>query len=359
MKSRWLYVLLFLLGVVGAIVGVGCGGGGGSSDTTPATTGKPWPGNLIVSDTVSNEAYRVALGTGQQTKMPGPDRLPALQAYWAGYSGGKLLLLYQNFNAYFYDAVTLQKTATDFQIPNNSATMRGAKISRDGAYFAACWDGDGADSIGLFKVGGGYVAKLATPKGPGTCFRFDWLSDQRLVYDSGVDVVVTNGTSAQDIHYPYPQLPAGWKINGSQFAVDQAGQRILWAALQPKLNEASSVSLQVLVVASIDGTSPKQITDHPEAAKSGSTPAWHSNASWSPDGRFIAFNRVTENAAYYPLPGGGVEWVGGCTPVIFISADADKVMIDPYGAKVDESLLYTVPSTGKHLQTCAPLIWTE
>jgi hypothetical protein len=340
------------------LVSAAGGGSGSGPDTPTAATEKPWTGHLIVSNT-SNVAYRVTLDNGQMTKMPVPDRLPELQAYWSGYAGGKTLLLYQTVNAYFYDPATLDKAVPDFRMSQPLTSMRGAKISRDGAYFAACWDGVGSESIGLFKVGGDYVAKIASPSGTASaCFRFDWLSDQRLVYDSGSDVVVTNGTSSQDIHYPYPRLPAGWKINGTVFAVDPTGQKILWSALLPKPDEVSNAILQVLVIANIDGTSPRQITDHPESARSGPAPAWHSNAAWSPDGRFVAFNLVTEDAAYYPVPAGG-EWVGMCTPVIFLSADAEKVVIDPFGTKVPDSLLYTVPSTGKHLQTCAPLIWIE
>jgi hypothetical protein len=364
MRFRSFCVVVCVLGIAGVGAGVGCGGGGGGGGSDPGTpptsTGKPWTGNLITSDTL-NVAYRVTLDTGQMTEMPVPDGLGPVQAYWAGYAGGKLLALHQTTKAYFYDTVTLQKAAPDFRISTPLASMYGAKISRDGAYFAACWDGAGSESIGLFRVGGDYVAKIAsTSGGRGNCFRFDWLSDQRLIYDSGVDVVVTNGTSSQDIHYPYPKLPDGWKITGTLFSVDPAERRILWSVLLPQPDETSNAIFQVLFVANIDGTSPRQITDHPESAKNSSTPtpAWHSNATWSPDGRFIAYNITTPVVAYYPVPGGN-EWVGLCTPVVFVPDDADKVIVDLYGTAVPESLLYTVPSTGKHLRTCAPLIWTQ
>jgi hypothetical protein len=361
MKSHSLYAIFCIFSIVGISIGVGCGGGGSPDPGTPPTaTGKPWTGNLIVSET-SNVAYRAKLDTGEMTKMPAPDQRPNLTGYWAGYAGGKMLMLYQSFNAHFYDPATLVKSAPDFTISTGLATTSGAKISRDGAYFAACWDGDGfSSSVGLFRVGGDYVAKIASPRDnlTSTCFRFDWLPNQHLVYDSGSDVVVTNGTASQDVRYPYPRLPAGWKVSGTVFSVDPSGRNILWSALLPKRDETSN-DLQVLIVANIDGTSFRQITDYAESEKSNPL-TWirHGKATWSPDGRYIAFGISTPFAAPYPVPSGS-EWVGECTPVVIVPADADKVIIDPFGTQVPDSLLYTVPSTGKLLRSCAPLIWTE
>ncbi len=362
--SRWRFASLLLFSALGLSIGSGCGGGSGGTEPVsapPPAPGQPdgkRSGSLIVSGR-SNEAHRVTLGTGQMAKMPLPDQgVGQYQVYWSGHAAGRLLLLHHSVRAFFYDAATLEKAAPDFELPGALASMRGAKVSQDGEYFAACWNGDGSESIGLFRVGGGYVGKLATPtnRSTGSCVRFAWLSNQRLIYDSVTDVVVTNGNSSQDVRYPYPTLPAGWTLFGSQFAVDRAEQRIIWTAQLPMVSV--NALLQVLVIANLDGTSPRQLTDHPESAKTGPTRAWHANAAWSPDGRFVAFNRVTEIAAPNPIPGRD-EWVGSCTPVIILSADAGTTVIDPYGVSVDESLLYTEPSTGKHLQTCGPLIWME
>jgi hypothetical protein len=363
MKSRWFFASALLT----VIFAIGCGGGGSPESPPPAptTTGKPWPGRIIVMDWFYEKGHRVDLGANQLTELPFDDVLRDRQASWTGYAGGKLLLLYASGGTpiFFYDANTLQKAAPDYT-PRNSqgalSSMYNPKASRDGVYFAACWDGDGFNnSLGIFRVdSGSYVGRLARPPSD-ACLRFDWLNDQRLVYDSGSDVVVTNGDASQDVRYPYPRLPDGWVLSGSQFSVDRPGTRIIWAAKIPPPNDASSAALDVLVVANIDGTSPRQLTDYPESDKRGATPLWDGKATWSPDGRFIAFTRATRNAAYYPVPGGGSEWIGSCTPVIVIPDTADKVVLDVVGSSVDEALLYTVTSTGKHLTTCAPLIWTE
>jgi hypothetical protein len=361
MNPRWSYALI-LFGVLG--VAASCGGGS-SEPTQPGgnagTTGKPWPGRIIVNN-YDSTANQVTLGTGEVSNISVDPWLQSRGAYWSGQSGAKVLMVYASLRAFFYDPTSFAKAAPDFtplDSQGSLSSMYSAKISRDGVYFAACWDGNGTTSLGLFRVGGNYVGRLASPPS-NACLRFDWLSNQRLVYDSGTGVVITDGDASRDIRHPYPNLPAGLTLSGSQFAVDPAGTRIIWAASTTPPADAPNARLVVLVVANIDGSSPRQLTDYPEAAKRGASPLWDGDATWSPDGQYIAFHRVTSFGDYYHVPGGN-QWVGGCTPIIVLPAGSSGVVIDTLdpAAPVDNSMLYSVPSTGKLLSTCSAPIWTE
>jgi hypothetical protein len=362
MKPRWSYALI-LLGVVG--VAASCGGGS-SEPTQPGgnsgTTGKPWPGRIIVTGSGS-ASDQVTLGTGEVTSIPVDSWLQSRGAYWSGgQSGAKVLMVYSSLRAFFHDPTSFAKAAPDFSPLDSQgslSSLHSAEISRDGVYFAACWNGNGTTSLGLFRVGGDYVGRIASPPSD-ACLRFAWLSNQRLVYDNGTGVTITDGDASRDIRHPYPNLPAGMTLHGSQFAVDPAGTRIIWAASIAPPSDAPNARLVVLVVANIDGSSPRQLTDYTEAAKRGAYPLWDSSATWSPDGQYIAFHRTTSSGDYYHVPGGN-EWVGTCTPIIVLPAGSSGVVIDTLdvAAPVDDSMLYTVPSTGKLLSTCSAPLWTE
>jgi Tol biopolymer transport system component len=112
----------------------------------------------------------------------------------------------------------------------------------------------------------------------------DWSPDAtRIVYDTDDgDVVVAEADGSNPVAIARGSTPA-WAPDGSRIAYTGEDGRI-W-------------------VVGVDGSDAHAVTDPPPAREESQQPPWDWNASWSPDGRSIAYTRFVADRLL-PMPNG-------------------------------------------------------
>ena len=150
---------------------------------------------------------------------------------------------------------------------------------------------------------------------------FDWLPDGDFVYLAGPKIVVRRIGSPSNGVAPLP-LPPEVRSAGS-LAASPDGQRLLLGlptTLRSRTGREATFGL--LYVANLDGTGLRQLTVPSERSLSDGDGMLHRRATWSPDGRQVAF--AADPGRHVAIP----YFSNGCPPIAVVPASAERVPVD-------------------------------
>lgn len=338
-----------LLAAVAAVLVSACGGGGGGGDTP--TPGNPDPGptgatptdqgRLLYDPGAGKYLTRLNLQNGQATELPKSEYAGSYlntHDYWyVGTSGrGDLVREDKNGKVSFHDRTTLAATAGGFDIARLPGTDQPAlygstRLSPDGryvlSYFKANYRSDQPTLTVMDRQGA-----IVESGSPLSYNRFevrdaiDWLPDGRYVYLAGAQLVIAQPGQGVVGQVPL-SLPTGTSLANASLRASPDGQRLL-LTLQTTIN---ATDYGLLYTVNLDGTNLRQLTAPSTRLQQSQVRGFHAGATWSPDGRWIAFAARGVNPA---APG----TFDPCGPVIVLSSDATTFAVDGIADPADRKL---------------------
>lgn len=125
-------------------------------------------------------------------------------------------------------------------------------------------------------------------------------------------------------------LPAGVETDGGSLRASPDGTQLL-LTLPTTIN---GTTFMLLYVVNLDGTGWRQVTRPSDRAATAGARLAHSNAVWSPDGRWIAFSVRGVNPG---VPGFNEV----CQPVLVIPSNLNALAIDGLSDAADAKLTVT------------------
>jgi Tol biopolymer transport system component len=179
----------------------------------------------------------------------------------------------------------------------------------------------------------------------------DWLPDGRYIYLAG-DRIVLQAVGGSKLQIATLSLPPSVSTDGSGIAVSPDGRRMLlslYASLKDKAGRA--VEHGLLFVSDLAGADLRQLTMPSARIQADGIRMSHTNATWSPDGKWVAF-APRQSSAY-----GAPYFRNGCPFVTIVSTDAEPVRID--GLRDDDRFHARLPGFIGPLRTCGGLTWLQ
>ena len=159
---------------------------------------------------------------------------------------------------------------------------------------------------------------------------FDWLPDGRYVYLAGEFIAVADLKAGMVARVAFP-LPASITTEGGMLRASPDGKRLLLALG----TNVSGTMYTLLYTVNIDGTGFKQLTKPSDRVVASGIRMGHGNATWSPDGKWIAFSARGVNPG---TPG----FYQSCQAVQVIPSDAAApVSVDGTDDPADRRLTLT------------------
>ncbi len=241
----------------------------------------------------------------------------------------------------FFDRVTLQRTGgfslRDEPDSNTPRFWSNVKPSPDGRYVLAYWKQDYHDEdpvLAVFDRTGNVIQQGSPVDYDVSSYwnAFDWLPDGRYVFLAGPTLVTaTVGNLHPEFHDITP--PAGVGTGGAELSVSPDGTQIA-AKLAINLPDltGSPLGRGVLFVTDPTMTDFRQLTTLTARAMGDGAIA-HSDATWSPDGKYIAFSIAYPQAEFALAP-------AGCPEELVVPASGQSIAIDDLDD--DASLQFTV-----------------
>ena len=228
------------------------------------------------------------------------------------------------------------------------------KPSPDGRYLLTYWKKSyrkGKPDLVVFDRTGGVVES-------GSQFTYDrfahrnavaWLPDGRYVYLAG-ERIVLQAVGSSKLQVSKLALPPAASSADADLAVSPDGRRLLMslhASSKDKGGRATEHGL--LFISDLDGSNLRQLTMPSTRIRADGLRVAHRNATWSPDGRWVAF-APREGGAY-----GAPFFRNACPLVTIVPAEGDPVPID--GLRDHERLHVRVPGSSGPLRACGDLAW--
>lgn len=343
-----------------------CGGGGGGGPTPgnpdPGNPGNPDPGptgatptdqgRLLYDPGAGKYLTRLNLQNGQAVELPKSELAGSylnMRDYWyVGTSGrGDLVREDKNGKVSFHDRTSLAATAGGFDIARLAGTDQPAlygstRLSPDGtyvlSYFKANYRSDQPALTVMDRQGA--IIEAGSPLSYDrneVRDAIDWLPDGRYVYLAGARIVIAR--PGQGIVGQVPlALPAGASLANSSLRASPDGQRLL-LTLQTSVN---ATDYGLLYTVNLDGSNLRQLTAPSARLQQSQLRSFHAGATWSPDGRWIAFAARGVNPA---APGN----FDPCAPVIVLSSEAATFAVDGISDPADKKLTLNTGNGGKQV----------
>lgn len=326
-------------GAVAALVLVAACGGGGGGETTPTPEPNPNPsnpnpggtGSLLMDSSGGQGPSRLDIATGRATALPKSALAATCTSCtdtWTingAATSSDLLRIDDNWKLSFIDRRSLAETGA-LDTKQIAGTDRPdfygpIRLSADGRYLLGYWKPNyRADDpqITVIDRQGRVIeagSELAYSRLQATS-AFDWLPNGDYVYLAGSKVVVKRpGAAVQSVLDL--TLPANVVSDGANLEASPDGQRILLTLA----TRYGDTTFGVLYTIKLDGSDARQITQPSTRAQQAGVAITHAGASWSPDGRSIAFAVRGRNPG---VPNGYQP----CQPVLVIPATSQMLAVD-------------------------------
>lgn len=324
---------------------------------TAAAAAERLPGRLLVEDG-SGRAFDtrlVELSSGRSRVLP---RSPAGEAqtsadtWQPGQPGGDGTLVRTDpiGNLAFFDGRSLREDGGIGLQPLRARGLdpkfRSAIPSPDGKLLAGYWwpNGDGKPRLfvitrGMKLVDNGSPLRYPTE---GVTQAIDWLPDGRYVYLAG-DTLVVARPGGGIVSQGRLALPRGVDPDGARLKVSPDGKHVLLT-----LATRTRVPLGLLFTARIDGGAVTLVTEPGDRMVRGDVRLSMQGATWSPDGRWIAFVVRGVN----PGMAGGYD---ACRPVVVVPFDGNAHVVDGVGDEDRYGL--RVAGASAPLKACGTVGW--
>ena len=351
--------------------GTGTGSGTPPGGTTSSGSAPAYMQGMLVGSPFGGvtdyDAAELSLASSVFAKLPRSDFSRANNAQPDSWTINNAIGSHADFvrvdrvgNVDFFDRVTLARTGgfslSDEPNSNSPRFWSDVKPSPDGRYILAYWKQDYHDENPMLAVfdRNGNVVQQGAPVDYDVTFywnAFDWLPDGRYVFLAGPTLVTaTVGNLQPQLHDLV--LPAGVGTGGAELSVSPDGTQIA-AKLAINLPDLSGnpQGRGVLFVTDAAMTTFRQLTTLTQRAQGDGAIA-HSNAMWSPDGKYIAFTIAYPQAGLALAP-------AGCPPELVVPASAQSVAIDGIEDPPSLQFLVTAPNgTTTAVHSCyAKMSW--
>jgi len=345
------------IGIAALAVLVGGAMPGASAASAASAQPANLPGRLLVEDARGRafDTRLIELSSGRSRVLP---RSPAGEAqssadvWQTGQPGGSGTLVRTDpvGNLSFFDARSLREDGGIGLQPLRQRGLdpkfRSAIPSPDGQLLAGYWwpNGDGKPRLfvitrGLKLVDNGSPLRYPTER---ATLAIDWLPDGRYVYLAG-DTLVVARPGGGIVSQRRLALPRAVDPEGARLKVSPDGRHVLLT-----LQTRGEVPLGLLFTARIDGGGLKLLTEPGPRLARGNVRLSMQGATWSPDGRWIAFVVRGVN----PGMAGGYD---ACRPVLVLPFDDNSHVVEGVG---DEDR-YGIRVAGESapLQSCGTVGW--
>lgn len=313
------------------------------------------PGKLLLEDGHDGPfvTYLIDLASGTRKTLPRSqvalDRTSA-DRWQAAHGGGTLLRVDPIGSMAFLDGRTLRQLAAisvpDLRKAGLDPEFRSALPSPDGQLLLGYWRPNGNGKPGLYVirrhlelVDGGSPLKYPTE---GASHAVDWLPDGRYIYLAGDRLVIAR-PGAGIVSSSRLALPPDVDPHGATLRASPDGRHVLLA-----LERQGKVPLGVLYTARIDGGDLRPLAVHSERVASGNVRLSMQRATWSPDGRRVAFVVRGVN----PGAPGAYE---ACRPVRVVPFDGQVHVVDDAGGDARDTV--RLPGQTKVLVACGGMAW--
>lgn len=333
---------------------------GGTRTNAAAEIGRsqsPLPGKLLIRDGRNGafETSLIELASGKTQKMPRSQlsRSQTSADSWAsGHPAGSGTLLRTDplGNMAFMDGRTLNVLAAIDLVPLRQRGLdpefRSAIPSPDGKLLLGYWQPNYEGKPRLYVIArelklieNGSPLRYRTDE---ASFAVDWLPDGRYVYLAGESLVVAK-PGGGIISQTRLDIPAGVDPGGGFLKASPDGQHVLLT-----LYTRDDVPLGLLFSARIGDTKLQLLTQPAPRMLNGSVRLSLQSATWSPDGRWIAF--VTRG-----VNPGAMGFYQSCQTVQIIPFDGAPHTV----GGIDDEARYALrlPGEKKALEACGTINW--
>jgi len=340
------------------VVWMAMGAGPAVAAEPPTTLSSRLPGKLLVESGRGRafDTHLIELASGRSQILP---RSPAGEAQssadvWRpGQPGGSGTLVRTDpiGNLAFFDGRSLREDGGIALQPLRERGLdpkfRSAVPSPDGRLLAGYWwpNGDGKPRLFVITRGLKLIDNGSPLRYPsdGATQAIDWLPDGRYVYLAG-DTLVVARPGGGIVSQGRLALPRGVDPEGARLKASPDGRHVLLT-----MDTRTRVPLGLLFTARIDGSEVKLLTEPGgRLARDNDVRLSMQGATWSPDGRWIAFVVRGVN------PGVAGAY-SACQPVLVVPFDGASHVIDGVGDEERYGLRVRGESTP--LKACGTVGW--
>ncbi|GGY61430.1 hypothetical protein GCM10011613_01030 [Cellvibrio zantedeschiae] len=315
------------------------------------------PGKLLLDDGRGGpfETHLIDLANGKAQKLPHSSVGESQQSsdLWeAGQPMGSGILVREDpvGNLAFINSRSLREEARIDLAPLRDAGVdpefRSAIPSPDGRMLLGYWEPNDAPKPRLYVISreqqvldNGSPFKYPTEN---ATYALDWLPDGRYVYLAG-QTLVTAKPDAGVVSQVRLPIEAGLDADGARLKVSPDGQRILL-----NLWTRGKTPLSLLFTMRLDGSDMRLLAHPSERVLRENARISLQGATWSPDGKWVAFVVGTVNPSvpgYYQI----------CRPILFVPTDSGPHEVDT--TAVADPYKRTLPGEPEPLTTCGNLSW--
>ncbi|MGW8392432.1 TolB family protein [Pseudoduganella sp. HUAS MS19] len=317
----------------------------------------PLPGKLLIEDgrQQSFETSLVELSTGKTRRMPRSElsrSRTSADTWAAGQPAGSGTLLRTDplGNLAFLEGATMNVLASINLVPLRERGLdpqfRSAIPSPDGKYLLGYWQPNQEGQPRLYVIG--RELKLIENGSPlryraqGATNALDWMPDGRYLYLAGDNVVIAKPGEGI-VSQTRLELPPGVDTEGASLKVSPDGRHLLLT-----LETQGKVALGLLYAVRIGDSQVRLLTQPAPRLANGLVRLSLQGASWSPDGRWIAF-------VIRGLNPGAPGYYQACQSVQVIPFDGAAHQVGD--AEGEERRAVLLPGERKPLAACGGINW--